>query len=146
MDADTPSPTGLPADLVWTFAGSEVTGWHREGDALHLGLAVAAVRGTLDASEGSVDGNLIPLWVRCERVGDWPPGLDHPHAVAQGTLQDGPRVWRHLAVPGRTDAVGEDGLLTLVLAWRQGGEWRVRCRSVVLGAPPDARLLASWAC
>lgn len=136
----------MPPDLVWSFAGSEVSGWRREGDALLIRLAVAAVRGTLDAQTGPVDANLIPLCVRCDAVTEWPAAAEHPQALAEGGLHDGTAMRRMLPVPGRIEAAGSGDLLTLTLSWRRGGSLVVRCRSVALLLQPDSRLIESWAC
>lgn len=146
MPSEPPSPARMPPDLVWTFAGSEVSGWQREGDALLIRLAVAAAQGTLDAQTGPVDANLIPLLVRCDAVANWPVAAEHPRALSEGALHDGTAVRRMLPVPGRIDAAGSGNLLTLTLAWRQGGSLVVRCRSVALLLLPDSRLIESWAC
>lgn len=146
MPFEAPSPAPMPPDLVWTFAGSEVSGWQREGDTLMIRLAVAAVHGTLDARTGPVDANLIPLCVRCDAVAEWPTAAEHAQVVAEGGLHEGTAVRRTLTVRGRIEATGSGDLLTLTLSWRRGGCLVVRCRSIALLVQPDSRLIESWAC
>ncbi|WP_294636294.1 hypothetical protein [uncultured Aquabacterium sp.] len=138
-------PAGLPPDLVWRMAGSEVGSWRWVGDDLLLRLAVGAVHGTLDAGHAPTDGHLLPLWVRCEGVAASVALPEHGGALGDGQVDLGGHVLRELPVPGAVTAP-EGGELCLTLTWRQGMHAALRCRAVKVVPDASSRLIESWAC